>query len=81
MKHKTLIENTFPLHLLLRYKSSKPLPIAVGTHLQREGVLTICTFIVNAMGRGSEKPFFAKFAKKSPLNGLQIMPEGWKMVL
>ena len=29
VKHKTLIENPFPLHLLLRYKLSKPLPIAV----------------------------------------------------
>ena len=82
MKHKTLIENPFPLHLLLRYKSSKPLPIAVGTHLQREGGLMICTFIVNAMGRGSENPFLLQnLQKKSPLNGLQIMPEGWKMVL
>ena len=32
MKHKTLIENPFPLHLLLGYKWSKPLPIAVATH-------------------------------------------------
>ena len=32
-------------------------------------------------GKGLWKAFFAKFAKKSPFNGLQIMPEGWKMVL
>ena len=40
MKHKTLIENTFPLPLLLRNETSKPLPIAIATLLQREGVLT-----------------------------------------
>ena len=40
MKHKTLIENTFPLPLLLRYETSKPLPIAIATLLQRERVLT-----------------------------------------
>ena len=65
MKHKTLIENPFPLHLLLRYKSSKPLPIAVATHLQREGVLTICTCIVNAMGRGSDNPVWLQNLQKT----------------
>ena len=67
MKHKTLIENTFPLALLLRYETSKPLPIAIATLLQREGVLTFSTFIVNAMGRGSENPFFLqKIAENDP---------------
>ena len=40
MKHKTLIENTFPLPLLLGYETSKPVPIAIATLLQRERVLT-----------------------------------------
>ena len=57
MKHKTLIENPFPLHLLLRYKSSKPLPIAVATHLQWEGVLTICN-AGNTEKKASENPFW-----------------------
>ena len=57
MNHKTLIENPFPLHLLLRYKSSKPLPVANEWQLQWEGVQTICTLIVNAMGRGFQKVF------------------------
>ena len=65
MKHKTLIENPFPLHLLLRYKLSKPLPIAVATHLQWEGVLTICTFIVNAMKRDSENPLWLQNLQKA----------------
>ena len=34
------------------YKLSKPLPVANEWQLQWEGVLTICTLIVNAMGRG-----------------------------
>ena len=38
MKHKTLIENTFPLALLLRYEISKPILIAIATLLQQEGV-------------------------------------------
>jgi len=41
MKHKTLIENPFLLPLLLRYKTSKSLPIAVASLLQREGVWTL----------------------------------------
>ena len=40
MKHKTLIENTFPLPLLLGYETSKPVPIVIATLLQRERVLT-----------------------------------------
>ena len=65
MKHKTLMETPFPLPLVKRNKTSKPLPIEVGTYLQREGVLTFCTFIVNAMGRGSENPFFTKKLQKT----------------
>ena len=40
MKHKTLIENTFPLPLLFSYETSKALPIAIGTLVLQEGVLT-----------------------------------------
>ena len=66
MKHKTLIENPFPLHLLLRYKSSKPLPIAVATHLQREGVLTICK-CRKYREKGFRKTLLvAKFAENNP---------------
>ena len=66
MKHKTLIENPFPLHLLLRYKSSKPLPIAVATHLQREGVLTICK-CRKYREKGFRKPLLvAKLAENDP---------------
>ena len=39
------------------YKSSKPLPVANEWQLQWEGVQTICTLIVNAMGRGFQKVF------------------------
>ena len=39
------------------YKSSKPLPVANEWQTQREGVLTICALIVNAMGRGFQKKF------------------------
>ena len=66
MKHKTLIENPFPLHLLLRYKLSKPLPIAVATHLQREGVLTICK-CRKYREKGFRKPLLvAKLAENDP---------------
>ena len=75
MKHKTLIENPFPLHLLLRHKLSKPLPVAFATHLQREGVLTICKSSKWLL----KTPFGRKTCRKRPPNGLQSMPEGWKM--
>ena len=66
MKHKTLIENTFPLPLLLRNEMSKPLPIAIATLLQREGVLTfrICRKYREI---GFWKPLsVAKFAENDP---------------
>ena len=66
MKHKTLIENPFPLHLLLGYKLSKPRPIAVATLLQREGVLTICK-CRKYREKGFRKPLLvAKLAENDP---------------
>ena len=66
MKHKTLNENPFLLHLILRYKLSKPLPIAVATHLQREGVLTICK-CRKYREKGFRKPLLvAKFVENDP---------------
>ena len=52
MKHKTLIENTFPLPLVLGYETSKPVPIAIATLLQRERVLTFRSSLLKAMGTG-----------------------------
>ena len=78
MKHKTLIENPFPLHLLLRYKLSKPLPIAVATHLQREGVLTICK-CRKYREKGFRNPFWLQNVQKTTPKCLQSMPEGWEM--
>ena len=66
MKHKPLIENTFPLPLLLGYETSKPLPIAIATLLQREGVLTFrkCR---KYREKGFRKPLLvAKFAENDP---------------
>ena len=66
MKHKTLIENTFPLPLLLRNETSKPLPIAIATLLRREGVLTFhkCRKYREI---GFWKPLLvAKFAENDP---------------
>ena len=79
MKHKTLIENTFPLPLLLRYETSKPLPIAIATLLQREGVLMFCKCRKYREKRLLKTPFGCKICRKRPLNGLQSMPEGWEM--
>ena len=42
MNHEPLVKNPFPVHLLIRYKSPKPLPIPVFTHLEQEGLFTIC---------------------------------------
>ena len=66
MKHKTLIENPFPLPLLLRNETSKPLPIAIATLLRREGVLTFhkCRKYREI---GFWKPLLvAKFAENDP---------------
>ena len=80
MKHKTLIENTFPLPLVLWNETSKPLPIAIATLLRREGVLKFhkCRKYRNRL---LKTPFGCKICRKRPPNGLQSMPEGWKMDL
>ena len=39
MKHKTLIENTFPLPLVMRTETSKPVPVAkIGACLLLEAL-------------------------------------------
>ena len=63
----------------IRYKSSKLFSIAVATHLQREGVLTICKCGKYRKKRLLLKNPSCKICRKRSLNGLQNMPEGWEM--
>ena len=64
MKHKTLIENTFPFPLLSRYETSKLFPKAIATILLQEGVLTFVN-AGNAEKWASENPFWLENLQKT----------------